>query len=162
MSSDPKIFSASRATARETPNSREICSSEGASPSQGPNQFPALKWHILIAEDELSEREFLDFVLRDKGYITYRAVDGQEALEFAMQHGPFDLLLTDLVMPRMGGVELVQRLREIQTDLKVLYFTGFGNRLFEEKVALSEDEALLSRLFQYRFQRGRGLKGHSF
>lgn len=118
---------------------------EKASASQGPSQSEATKWHILIAEDDLSEREFLDFVLRDAGYSTCRAIDGQEALEFATQHGPFDLLLTDLVMPRMGGVELVQRLRQTESHLKILYFTGFGDRLFEEHVALSEDEAFLEK-----------------
>ena len=121
------------------------CVAERVRVSQGPSQSAALKWQILIAEDEVSEREFLDFVLRDAGYITCRAIDGQEALEFAEQHGPFDLLLTDLVMPRMGGVELVQRLRQTDPHLKVLYFTGFGDRLFEEKFALSEDEAFLEK-----------------
>jgi DNA-binding NtrC family response regulator len=103
------------------------------------------KWHILIAEDESSEREFLDFVLRDAGYFTCRAVDGQQALEFASLYGPFDLLLTDLVMPRMGGVELVHRLRQSDPHLKVLYFTGFGDRLFEERAGLSADEAFLEK-----------------
>ena len=118
---------------------------ETSSPPHEPTQFSAQKWHILIAEDDPTEREFLDFVLRDAGYLTCRAVDGQEALELARQHGPFDLLLTDLVMPRMGGIELVQQLRQTEPRLKVLYFTGFGDRLFEGKVGLSEDEAFLEK-----------------
>jgi diguanylate cyclase (GGDEF)-like protein len=84
-------------------------------------------------------------VLRDAGYRTCRAVDGQEALELARQFGPFDLLLTDLVMPRMGGIELVQQLRQTAPRLKVLYFTGYGDRLFEAHVRLSEDESFLEK-----------------
>jgi len=118
---------------------------ERARPLHEPSQSSTLKWHILIAEDDPSEREFLDFVLRDAGYKTCRAVDGQEALEFARQLGPFDLLLTDLVMPRLSGIELVERLRQTDPGLKVLYFTGFGDRLFEEKVGLSENEAFLEK-----------------
>jgi diguanylate cyclase (GGDEF)-like protein len=118
---------------------------ETARPLHEPSQSSASKWHVLIAEDDPSEREFLDFVLRDAGYKTCRAVDGQEALEFARQLGPFDLLLTDLVMPRLSGIELVQRLRQTDPRLKVLYFTGFGDRLFEEKVGLSENEAFLEK-----------------
>src|SRR5258708_797969 len=67
---------------------------------------------ILVVEDESSMREFVDRVLREAGYWTARMVDGEEALALAEHFGPFDLLLTDLMMPRMSGTELARRLRQ--------------------------------------------------
>jgi len=90
-------------------------------------------------------REFIDQILREAGYETARVVDGQEAVEVAELLGPFDLLLTDLVMPRMLGTELAQRLRQREPTLKVLYFTGYSDRLFQEKGALRDDEAFLDK-----------------
>lgn len=114
----------------------------------------ASRWHgraataprrILIVEDEPSMRDFVDRVLREAGYSTSRVVDGQEALEFAAQFGPFDLVLTDLVMPRMDGVELARRLRQMEPDLNVLFFTGYPDRLWKERTTLSEHEAFLDK-----------------
>jgi CheY-like chemotaxis protein len=90
-------------------------------------------------------RELVDRILRMAGYDTTRVVDGQEALEVAQEFGPFDLLLTDLVMPRMLGTELARRLRQAEPTLKVLYFTGYSDRLFKEKGALWDDEAFLEK-----------------
>jgi len=90
-------------------------------------------------------REFIDRILREAGYDTARVVDGQEAVEVAELFGPFDLLLTDLVMPRMLGTELARRLRQTEPTLKVLYFTGYSDRLFREKGALQDDEAFLDK-----------------
>jgi CheY-like chemotaxis protein len=101
---------------------------------------------ILIAEDETSVREFVDTVLRRAGYVTTRVMDGQEALELVTQcKGHFDLLLTDLVMPRMGGAALARELRRVDPQLKVLYFTGYRDRLFNEKAMLDGDEACLDK-----------------
>jgi CheY-like chemotaxis protein len=122
-----------RATRRRTPKAR--ASDETA---QGTRR-------ILIVEDDPWTREFIDRVLREAGYATARMVDGQEGLEFAEQFGPFDLLLTDVVMPRMDGAELARRLRRIEPHLKVLYFTGYRDRLFQDKAELWDDEALLDK-----------------
>jgi two-component system cell cycle sensor histidine kinase/response regulator CckA len=100
---------------------------------------------ILIVEDELLMRDFIDRLLRDAGYSTARVVDGQEALELAELCGPFDLLLTDLVMPRIGGTELARRLRRIEPNLKVVYFTGYPDRLLKDKCGFLENEALVEK-----------------
>ncbi len=115
------------------------------SAQQSPSRAAIRRPRILIAEDESPMREFIDRVLRHAGYTTARFVDGQEALAFAEQAGPFDLLLTDVVMPRMGGMELANRLRKVVPDLKVLYFTGYPDRLFQEKRTLWADEAVLEK-----------------
>jgi CheY-like chemotaxis protein len=101
--------------------------------------------HVLIVDDETAARDFMDLVLRNAGYITARAMNGEEALEMSQQFGPFDLLVTDEMMPRMQGHELAQRLREREPWLKVLYLTGYSDHLFEAKGSLWEDEAFLDK-----------------
>jgi two-component system, cell cycle sensor histidine kinase and response regulator CckA len=110
-----------------------------------PNESAAERGHVLIVDQETSAREFMDQLLRSAGYITVRAMNGQEALEIAEQFGPFDLLLTDEQTPRMAGQELVKRLREREPWLKVIYLTGHTERLFEAKGRLWDDEAILEK-----------------
>ncbi len=59
------------------------------------------------------------------GYRVLAAQDGAEALSRYKAEGPIDLLITDLVMPKMGGRELIQTLRENSPDLKVIAMTGY-------------------------------------
>src|SRR5947207_3271928 len=96
---------------------------------------------ILVVDDEPSIREFVCRVLQDRGYRTAVAANGHEALAIASTLGSVDLLLTDVMMPEMTGDELARRLRLQQPELKVLYFTGFSDRLFEDKGQLWEGEA---------------------
>jgi two-component system cell cycle sensor histidine kinase/response regulator CckA len=100
---------------------------------------------VLIVDDEEPLRRFVDRVLTQAGYTTATAADGPEAIEAAAKLGSFDLLVTDLMMPQMTGDELARRLRQSQPSLKVLYLTGFSDRLFKEKVTLWEDEAFLEK-----------------
>jgi two-component system cell cycle sensor histidine kinase/response regulator CckA len=100
---------------------------------------------ILIVEDDTLMRHFVDQVLRSAGYTTARVVDGEEALEFCESFWPFDLLLTDLVMPRMYGTEVARRLRQAYPTIKVLYFTGYSDQLFIEKGELWDEEAFLEK-----------------
>jgi two-component system, cell cycle sensor histidine kinase and response regulator CckA len=100
---------------------------------------------VLIVDDEEPLRRFVDRVLTQAGYTTATASDGPEAIEAAAKLGSFDLLVTDLMMPQMTGDELARRLRQSQPSLKVLYLTGFSDRLFKEKVTLWEDEAFLEK-----------------
>jgi CheY-like chemotaxis protein len=101
--------------------------------------------HVLIVDDETSSREFLDSTLRQAGYITARATNGQEALELSEQFGPFDLLVTDEMMPRMEGHVLAERLRQREPWLKVLYHTGYSERVKEARGTLWDDEVCLEK-----------------
>jgi two-component system, cell cycle response regulator CpdR len=76
---------------------------------------------ILVVDDEPLFRTFVASVLQIAGHQTTLAADGLEALE---SPGPFDLLLTDLMMPRMTGGELARRMRQRNPVVKVLYLTG--------------------------------------
>lgn len=100
---------------------------------------------VLLVDDEEQVRLYLDRVLREAGYRTSIAKDGFEATRVAYAEGPFDVLLTDLLMPQMNGDELARRLRIMQPDLPVLYLTGFSDRLFIERQVLWQGEAFLDK-----------------
>jgi len=100
---------------------------------------------VLIVDDEPSVQRFVERVLSEAGYITTVAGDGPQALEAASRMEQFDILVTDVMMPQMTGDELARRLRAERPTLKVLYLTGFSDRLFKEKVTLWADEAFLDK-----------------
>ena len=83
--------------------------------------------------------------MNEDGYQTAAAADGLEALEVAARLGSFDLLITDVMMPKMTGDELARRLRIQEPKLKILYLTGYSDRLFKDKVTLWADEAFLDK-----------------
>jgi CheY-like chemotaxis protein len=100
---------------------------------------------VLIVDDEPSVCEFVRLVLSDAGYRTEIATSGDAALGQIERHGPFDLVVTDLMMPGMFGDELARRVRRTDPSTKILYLTGCSDRLFEERSALWEDEAFLDK-----------------
>lgn len=106
---------------------------------------PSRTLRVLVVDDEEPVRKFVERVLREAGYETRVAADGPEALEVAKSGPTVDILVTDLMMPQMNGDELVRRLRLEEPALKVLYLTGFSDRLFKEKSTLWQDEAFLEK-----------------
>lgn len=100
---------------------------------------------ILIVDDEPAIVSFAEQVLTRAGYRTVCAPNGAEGLRLAESLGDFDLLVTDLVMPDVMGDELARRLRQRLPDLKVLYLTGYSERLFRQRAALWADEAFLDK-----------------
>jgi two-component system cell cycle sensor histidine kinase/response regulator CckA len=99
----------------------------------------------LVVDDEETVRKFVSRVLIEAGYQTLVAEDGRSAIGTAEKEAPFDILVTDLMMPNMSGDELARRLRQTQSGLKVLYLTGYSDKLFKDKVTLWEDEAFLDK-----------------
>lgn len=85
---------------------------------------------VLLVEDEPSVRQLAAEVLRTYGYTVLEGTNGEEALHIVQgrSRAPIHLLLTDIVMPRMGGMELVERLKSTRPDLrKVLFITGHAD-----------------------------------
>ncbi|CDZ71146.1 Response regulator receiver protein [Neorhizobium galegae bv. orientalis] len=82
---------------------------------------------ILITEDEDSLRMFVARALRLDGHETHEAADGAEGLE-KLSEGPFDLLLSDIRMPVMDGIELVHQASARFPDLKILLMTGYAEQ----------------------------------
>ncbi|MDZ4815823.1 MAG: response regulator [Verrucomicrobiota bacterium] len=87
---------------------------------------------VLVVDDEESVRDIIVDVLENCGYKVLQACDGEQAIQVAGQHeGKINIVVTDLVMPRMGGRELAESLRPFHPDLKVLYMSGYsGNAAF--------------------------------
>jgi two-component system, cell cycle sensor histidine kinase and response regulator CckA len=82
---------------------------------------------ILVVDDEPDVCELARDCLLAAGYMVLEATDGGEALRIAEAHTePIHLLLTDVVMPRLNGVELAGRLTRQRPDTKVLYMSGFA------------------------------------
>lgn len=79
---------------------------------------------VLVAEDETLAAMVIEDALTELGCTVLLAGDGQEALDMATRTG-FDILLTDLAMPHMGGLELIPRLRARQPSLPVVVMTGY-------------------------------------
>ena len=89
---------------------------------------------ILLVEDEDGVRRLLMHVLTKRGYTVLEARNGPEAFAvFQQLHRPVHLLLTDIVMPRMNGRELADRLLQLQPDLKVIYMSGYTDEVLVGK-----------------------------
>ena len=80
---------------------------------------------ILLAEDDDSMRVYLARALERTGYHVVAVDNGAAAIPL-LQSEPFDLLLTDIVMPEMDGIELAQKAAEIAPDIRVMFITGFA------------------------------------
>ncbi len=82
--------------------------------------------HILVADDDAAIREMVRALLEDEGYKVSEASTGQEALD-GLQAGAFDLLILDMRMPGMTGLDVLKQLREKQGDLPVILMTAHGS-----------------------------------
>jgi two-component system cell cycle sensor histidine kinase/response regulator CckA len=82
---------------------------------------------ILVVEDEDMLRNLISRGLKLHGYTVLEARHGAEAISLCKQHsGPIHLLLTDLLMPKIGGYDLADRLRPLRPDMKVVFMSGFA------------------------------------
>jgi len=103
---------------------------------------------ILLAEDEPQVRRLADRLLRGLGYRVLTAESGEAALSLAEEAGePIDLLVTDVVMPGMGGGALVSELRRSRSDLKVLYISGYATDSDAIERALQQGDSFLAKPF---------------
>jgi PAS domain S-box-containing protein len=103
---------------------------------------------ILLVEDDEIMRSLTRQLLQEHGYAVVEADDGKSALEWVQSHpGPIDLLLTDVVMRRMSGPELVERLNASHPDLKVVYMSGYTGELIAEREMLERGITLLEKPF---------------
>ena len=103
---------------------------------------------ILVAEDEDGVRSLTKEVLEKYGYTVLEASNGEEALKIAERHeGPLDLLLSDVVMPRMGGPELAQELLARRPAVKVLYMSGYTDHPMVRRGVVNAGVAFLQKPF---------------
>ena len=84
-----------------------------------------MKGKILVVDDQFGIRILLNEVLQKEGYDTYQAANGLQALEILNDHVP-DLVLLDMKIPGMDGIEILKRMKVLQPDIKVIIMTAYG------------------------------------
>ena len=95
---------------------------------------------ILIAEDEYALRQLILDILRPLGYQVFEAEDGNEAFELCKTiEGKIDVLLTDVVMPKMNGRELAQRITEMSHETKIIFMSGYTQSIILQHDLLQEN-----------------------
>ncbi len=103
---------------------------------------------ILLAEDEEMVRNLARQSLEMQGYTVLDAANGGDALLLCQQHqGPIHLLLTDVVMPKMGGRELAERLVKLRPDMRILYMSGYPDQGIVNHGILDENIAFIGKPF---------------
>jgi two-component system cell cycle response regulator CpdR len=104
---------------------------------------------ILLAEDDGNMRRFLERALSNAGYQVVAFDNGRSAYQ-RLREEPFELLLTDIVMPEMDGIELARRATELDPDLKVMFITGFAAVALNAENKAPKDAKVLSKPFHLR------------
>jgi signal transduction histidine kinase/CheY-like chemotaxis protein len=103
---------------------------------------------ILVVEDDEGLLRLVDELLAYDGYEVRTARDGSEALDvFARDPAAFDAVISDLVMPGMGGLDLGRRLRELQPGIRLLYMSGYGNQQLDEDGGYGPGTAFIQKPF---------------
>jgi CheY-like chemotaxis protein len=116
--------------------------------SPAPSTEPKGRETVLVVEDEGSVRELVEKVLTGKGYRVLTASDGNEGLRVAEGHpDPIHMVLTDVVMPGMGGRELASRLEAARNGMKVLFMSGYSEKAVSRHGILEDGLAFLQKPF---------------
>jgi two-component system cell cycle sensor histidine kinase/response regulator CckA len=102
---------------------------------------------ILVVEDEAAVLATATRSLERDGYRVLQACDGASALEVVARHGPPHLVVTDLLMPEVGGVELARRLRERWPALPILFMSGYSAEDLRRQGALGLESVTLQKPF---------------
>jgi len=104
---------------------------------------------ILLAEDDNDMRRFLVRALQNAGYDVVSYDNGLSAYH-RLREEPFELLLTDIVMPEMDGIELARRATELDPDIKVMFITGFAAVALNPDSHAPKDAKVLSKPFHLK------------
>ena len=110
----------------------------------------ALRGHetVLLVEDDTDVREFVHGVLQSQGYRVLAAADGPQALRLVAEHpGPIELLVTDVIMPKMIGSEVAARVATLRPAIKVLYISGYPGDTISRQVALAPEHVFVQKPF---------------
>ena len=104
---------------------------------------------ILLAEDDTDMRRFLVKALQTAGYDVISYDNGLSAYQ-RLREEPFELLLTDIVMPEMDGIELARRAAELDPDIKIMFITGFAAVALHPSSQAPKQAKVLSKPFHLR------------
>ncbi len=119
--------------------------------------LPAKKRHItnlkgtetiLLVEDENSVRKVVDKILKSNGYKVFTAATPKVALDIMKKQGSsIDLIITDIIMPNMNGVELYNKISKTNKNVKVLYMSGYSDKILAEDNVISENINFIQKPF---------------
>lgn len=84
-----------------------------------------MKGKLLIVDDQFGIRILLNEIFQKEGYKTFQAANGLQALDYVKKHSP-DLVLLDMKIPGMDGIEILKRMKEIDKDIRVIIMTAYG------------------------------------
>ena len=104
---------------------------------------------ILLAEDDNDMRRFLVKALENAGYQVIDYDNGMSAYR-RLREEPFELLLTDIVMPEMDGIELARRAAELDPDIKIMFITGFSAVTLNTETLAPKEAKILSKPFHLK------------
>ena len=104
---------------------------------------------ILLAEDDTDMRRFLVKALQNAGFDVISYDNGLSAYQ-RLREEPFQLLLTDIVMPEMDGIELARRATELDPDIKIMFITGFAAVALNPSSAAPKQAKVLSKPFHLK------------
>jgi PAS domain S-box-containing protein len=118
-------------------------------PSQESTQIPGGTETVLLVEDEPAVQALTARILRRRGYTVLEASNGIEALDVVQRHigAPIDLLVTDTIMPKLGGYELAEQLRQIIPGIRVLFMSGYGTNVVLQNELLDHSTTFIQKPF---------------
>jgi PAS domain S-box-containing protein len=116
------------------------------------DSLPSGKETVLLVEDDPLVRDLAHRLLTQQGYMVYQASNGEEGLRVAQNHAgeKIHLLLTDVVMPQMGGKELAEKLKLSRPDIEVLYTSGYTDNAIVHHGVLESGTHFLQKPFSHR------------
>jgi PAS domain S-box-containing protein len=126
----------------------DVAVEKRAEEETGPKRIRGTE-RVLVVEDEASVRLLVTKVLASFGYTVLEARDGREALALALKLDvPPDLVVTDVVMPRMSGREMVAALRKRWPAVRVLFMSGYSEEAVADPVVLASDAVFIAKPFR--------------
>jgi PAS domain S-box-containing protein len=106
---------------------------------------------ILLVEDQAAIREVISLYLKRLGYNVLTAPDGEAALSIAATHQKsVDLVVTDVLMPNMGGLELASRMTQLHPETKILFMSGYPDQAVRHQQGLTEDVEVMQKPFSMK------------
>jgi len=103
---------------------------------------------LLVAEDEEIVRLYLKRILEKAGYKVIVAHDGEDAVERFRKHDDISLIVSDVVMPRKSGKELVEEIRKLKPGIKVVFISGYAADIMHKQGIIEEGSVFITKPFQ--------------
>jgi len=102
---------------------------------------------LLVAEDEEVVRLFMKKILERAGYKVITAENGEDAVARFRDHGNISLVLSDVVMPRKNGKEMLDEIRKIKPGVKVVFISGYAADVMQKKAIFEEGTEFITKPF---------------